>query len=263
MSVKSEKAQPLRATERPVSAVFEAYWQAVHVILHTAETAESDVLQRSAGEIARRILAGNALWTFGCTHSALLVGETVYRAGGLVLANPIFAPGLWPGERPVARTSRLEKTSGFARVVAEDVPFKAGDVLLIFSTSGWNAVPVEFAQAAKARQVYVIAFTSKEYLKLRDEKHKLHLSDVADLVVDTHVPVGDVAVALPSRPDVKAGPVSTLVGAALVNALMAGVADILSASGMEPPVFRSGNVPGGAEVNAQLMEEYRDRIHYL
>lgn len=89
----------------------------------------------------------------------------------------------------------LPFTSGFAQAVAEDVPFRAGDVLLIFSASGWNAVPVESAQAARARQVYIIAFTSKEYLKLRDEKHKQHLSDVADLVVDTHVPVGDVAVA--------------------------------------------------------------------
>lgn len=240
------------------------YWECLDKLFQEIRHSQKEVVASAGREIARRIEEGKSLWCFGCTHSALLVGETVYRAGGLVLANPIFAPGLWPGERPVTRTSRIEKLSGYAEVVLADTKISAGDVVIVISTSGWNAVPVEFAQLAKEkREAYVIALTSRAYLDLRSRKKGPHLSEIADMVIDNHVPMGDSTVKLSGYPELQMGPVSTFLGAALINGVMMAVAAALADSGNEPPIFSSGNVPGGMERNLNLLSRYKDQIHYM
>lgn len=245
-------------------AALENYWAAINRVCKEAQKEEAATIARIGALIAERIREGKSLWSFGCTHSALLVGETVYRAGGFVLCNPIFAPGLWPGEIPVTRTSRLEKLSGYAEVLLADLKIAEGDVVIIFSTSGWNAVPVELASLVREqRKATVVAFTSTAYLSLRPSPERKHLSEVSDYVIDNHIPVGDAAVSLTKYPNVQMGPMSTYVGAALVNGLMIAAAAALAEAGVEPPVFQSGNVPGGMEKNLRTLSQYRDQIHYL
>ena len=240
------------------------YWTYLGEMFGEVQSSEQATVAAAGEKIANSIVTGHALWCFGCTHSALLVGETVYRAGGLVLANPIFAPGLWPGERPVTRTSRLEKLPGYAQVLLADTKIAAGDVVVVISTSGWNAMPVEFAKLAKAeRGAYIIAITSSAYLALGAGKEGPHLTDIADLVIDNHVPIGDVSVELEGGSDLQMGPVSTFVGVALVNGVMMAAAAALAEQGVEPPTFSSGNVPGGMERNLRLLDRYKDRIHYM
>ncbi|GEM_PF-26369 len=240
------------------------YWDYLQKVFREVQASEKSAVASAGRRIAEAIGEGNSLWCFGCTHSALLVGETVYRAGGLILANPIFAPGLWPGERPVTRTSRIEKLSGYAEVLLADTKISAGDIVVVISTSGWNAVPVEFAQLAKEeRGACVIAITSMGYLDLRSSKQGPHLSEIADMVIDNHVPVGDASMELSDYPGLQMGPVSTFVGSALINGMMMAAAAALAAKGIEPPVFSSGNVPGGMERNLELVRRYKDQIHYM
>ena len=47
-----------------------------------------------------------------------------------------------------------------------------------------------------------------------------------------------------------------------LQAVMATAAGTLAERGIEPPLLRSGNVDGGHEWNARVMEEYGDRIFY-
>jgi uncharacterized phosphosugar-binding protein len=51
-----------------------------------------------------------------------------------------------------------------------------------------------------------------------------------------------------------------VLGAAIVQMLVIGAADELLARGIEPPVFRSGNVDGGRDVSQALLDRYWDRI---
>ena len=60
----------------------------------------------------------------------------------------------------------------------------------------------------------------------------------------------------------KAGPGSTAIGAALLQALFAEVASQLAADG-PPPIFRSSNMPGAAENNRDLVERYKPRNPHL
>ena len=81
--------------------------------------------------------------------------------------------------------------------------------------------------------------------------------DVADLVLDTHVVAGD---ALEPVGDVVLGAASTILGAALLNALMVATAERLVADGHPVPAFVSQNIPGGDEHNAALFARYQARI---
>ena len=88
------------------------------------------------------------------------------------------------------------------------------------------------------------------------------LFEVADLVIDNGAPRGDAIVQLEGFPQPVA-PVSTVLGAALVNAVVAEACAILLERGISPPVFMSANLDGGDAHNAKLMERYRGRVLYL
>ena len=61
----------------------------------------------------------------------------------------------------------------------------------------------------------------------------------------------------------KIGATSTVVGAALINAIVIDAAEKMIADGIVPPVFMSANIDGGDEHNAKIFEEYRDNIFYM
>jgi uncharacterized phosphosugar-binding protein len=144
------------------------------------------------------------------------------------------------------------------------IPIGAGDVVLVHSVSGRNAAPVEVALYAKQQGAKVIALTSLDYSRSVAPRSGTgyRLYEVADLVIDNGAPRGDAIVQLKGFPQPVA-PVSTVLGAALVNAVVAEACAILLERGISPPVFMSANLDGGDAHNARLMERYRGRVLYL
>jgi uncharacterized phosphosugar-binding protein len=77
---------------------------------------------------------------------------------------------------------------------------------------------------------------------------------VADVVLDNG--------ALLEGPDgVRVCGVSSLTSAMLVQMVVAETVGLLSAAGIEPPVYVSANLPGGFERNLAIEREYGDRLH--
>ena len=114
--------------------------------------------------------------------------------------------------------------------------------------------------AAKERGVRIVAITSIAHATSQPSRHSSgrHLHEVVDLVIDSGAPAGDCAVKLANG--VPVGPLSGVLGSAIVQSLVVGAEDRLLADGVEPPVFRSGNVDGGREVSQRLLDQYWDRI---
>ncbi|MCQ6557342.1 SIS domain-containing protein [Paenibacillus mendelii] len=107
----------------------------------------------------RLIVDENDLLT-GCSHSNIFAQEVFYRAGGFLLMNPIFLPGMTLETPPATRTSKFERIPGIAEAVLSEAPIRESDVLVIASVSGRNDVPVEMALWARERGVKVVALTS-------------------------------------------------------------------------------------------------------
>ncbi len=225
---------------------------------------QTEAIDRAAAAVTKVIAAGGRVFSFGASHSFMLTEELVYRTGGLMLINPIYPQGMNLSVRPVTLTSQLERLPDLGRVLLENSPAQSGDVLLIASTSGRNAVSIDMALAAREREVQTIAITSLAYAEGVPSRHPSgkHLHELCDLVIDNCVPLGDCAVEIPGL-EQKTGPLSTVLGCAAVNALAAQVIRNLAEQGLTPPVFISANLPGGDEHNQKLLEENRGRIFYL
>jgi uncharacterized phosphosugar-binding protein len=59
------------------------------------------------------------------------------------------------------------------------------------------------------------------------------------------------------------GPLSTLAGVTIVNAIIAETIEAIQTLGVMPPVRISRNTPGGDDHNLQYIQKYGDRIPEL
>jgi len=240
------------------------YLSKVAALLQKTAQECQPVIEQAAQWVADTIAQDRIIWVFGASHAGILTEELFYRAGGLVCVSPIFIPGLTCDVRPVTLTSTLERLDGFAQSAIQEVPIQADDLLIVHSVSGRNAAPVEVALYGKQKGAKVMALTSLAYSKsvsARSQTGK-RLFEVADLVIDNGAPAGDALVQLEGFPQ-RISPVSTVLGAAILHAVMAEACALLLERGIQPPVFLSANLEGGDAHNANLMEKYRGRVRYL
>ena len=225
---------------------------------------QADAISQAGAMLADAIAAGHCVFSFGASHSFMLTEELVYRTGGLMLINPIYPQGMNLLVRPMTLTSQLERLEGLGEALLRNSPAQAGDVLLIASTSGRNAVALDMAIAARDMGLKTIGITSLDYSKGVTSRHSSgqRLFELVDLVIDNCAPHGDAAVEFEGFPQ-KSGPLSSVLGCAVVNAIACEVVQQLLDRGIEPPVFVSANIDGADERNARLLAEYGDRIFYM
>ncbi|MEV6022440.1 SIS domain-containing protein [Streptomyces sp. NPDC052036] len=242
----------------------ERFFDAAIGLLRRARDEEAQPIAAAGRLIADTVVSGGRLFAFGAGHSSLAAQDLVYRAGGLALMNLLTVPGVVGVDvMPATLGSALERVDGLASAVIEAGPLRSGDLLVIISLSGRNALPVEMAMTARALGVKVIGVTSVAYASETKSRHSsgTYLRDHCDLVLDSKIAVGDAELTLDTIPAPFA-PASTVVTTALLQAVMATAAATLAERGVEPPLLRSGNVDGGHEWNGRILREYRDRIFY-
>jgi uncharacterized phosphosugar-binding protein len=241
------------------------YLETVIELLTRIKDEEGDEITRAAKMIADAIESGNNLFAFGCTHSSLPLQDLVYRAGGFMLVNPIYGPGISALDiKPTTISSAMEQMPGYAKVILDNSPAKTGDVLILVSVSGRNAVPIELAQLAQERGIKVIGVTSRDYCMAVTSRHasgkKMH--DYADIVLDNKAPKGDAVLDSEKVPQ-KFNPVSGVTSTALLQTLIAATIAELLERDIVPPIFLAANVDGGADYNARLLDKYQSHIFYI
>ncbi|WP_031073065.1 SIS domain-containing protein [Streptomyces sp. NRRL S-118] len=240
------------------------FFDAAIGLLRKVRDEEAENIAAAGTTIADTVAAGGRLFAFGAGHSSLAAQDVVYRAGGLALVNLLAVPGVVGVDvMPATLGSALERVDGLAGAVLDSSPARSGDVLIVVSLSGRNALPVEMAMNARALGLKVIGVTSVAYARETKSRHVsgTFLKDHCDVVLDSKIAVGDAelthdGVAAPFAP------ASTVVTSALMQATMAAATEALVARGIEPPLLRSGNVDGGHEWNGRVMTEYADRIFF-
>jgi len=224
-----------------------------------ADPALAAQLEPAIAAVVAAVQADRLVYVFGTGHSHLLALDLHYRAGGPAYVVPVLDERLMLHQGAMASTDR-ERMSGAAAEALSRYPLVAGDVVIIISNSGVNPAPVEAADLAKSLGASVIALTSRAYSEAA-ARGRPTLASRADIVIDNALPPGDALVALPAS-GLKAGPGSTAVGAAILQALFAEAAARLAVAGV-PLIFLSANMPGAAENNRELVARYGPRNPHL
>ncbi len=240
------------------------YFTVCHETAEKVLLTQKNALEKAAEAVADATAAKKSVFAFGASHAGLITQELFYRTGGLVTINPIRAPGMMLDMTPITGTSKLERLEGYGRLILEGEKIGEGDLLILHSVSGRNAVAIDMAAEAKKRGVKVIVLTNMNTSTAVSSRHSSgkKLYDFADILIDNCGEKGDASLSLPGLPE-KAGPTSTVVGALILNAVAVRAMELLLERGIEPPVFVSANLDGGDEHNARILEEYRDHIFYM
>ena len=244
-----------------MSSAVEAYFSALESLIDELR-GEAASIDAAATMIADTIANDGLIHVFGSGHSHMMAEEVFHRAGGLWAFNAMLDINLtaFGSLRPGA----VERTEGYAKVISSSFGVRSGEVVIIVSNSGINAVPIELAIEAKAMGAKTIAVTSASAYANAASRHSSgkKLSDVVDLTIDSRVPNGDAVLELPGM-DAKIGATSTALGAALMNAIVVAASEKLLERGVQPPAIVSMNIPGGDERNKELEAKYGPRLRML
>ena len=218
-------------------------------------TDEWPSIRAGAELLADALEGGHAIHAFGTGHSHMLAEELFYRAGGLVAVRPILFEGLMLHAGARLSTS-LERLPELAPALLDAHPMAGGDVLIVASNSGGNAVVSTLARLAEDRGVRTIAIMSRAHATSpaarRTGVPRLH--DIASVVIDNGGCVGDAAIEIEGF-STRVSPTSTVVGAAILNAMVAEAVGLLVSRGVSPEVYLSANLDGGDAANAAWMPE--------
>ncbi len=200
-------------------------------------------------------------------HSNMNAMEIFFRAGGLMHVSAILDEGTMISSGAL-RSMAIERTPGYGKIVIEDNQIGEGDLLMIANAYGINAACLDAAYTAKALGATTVAVTSIGHADNIPADHparhpsKENLYKACDYYIDTKVPVGDAVIEIPGI-DQKMGAVSTLCNAYTLNCLMMMAAQILGERGVEVPLWKSGNCPGGDDWNNQFIARFKGKVRLM
>jgi uncharacterized phosphosugar-binding protein len=241
------------------------YIDKVKILLDRIVKENEKELAAAAKILADAIEGDGRIFAWGSTHSSTTMQDIYVRAGGLMVINAIFIPGLEALQTgPFGITSKIERLSGYAEIALVYTPIRSGDVLIVVSVAGRNAVPIEMAKVAKERGIKVIAVTGYEYSKAVKPRHPdgKNMYAYADVILDNKALAGD-AILEAKGMGTKFCPVTGITSSAVLQCLVAETIEILLSRGITPPVFMAQNVDGGEEYNNEMFKKYKDKIFYL
>lgn len=238
-------------------------------IMSTIEETQMENIQKAAVLMADSIEAGRWVHTFGCGHATLPIEEMYPRIGGFVGFHPMCELPLTfftriTGEMGVHQFVFLERVEGYGREIMKGYNFDPRDTMWLFSHTGINNVNIDVALDAKEKGMKVVVFGSAAEAKGKTTRHSSGktIFDIADLVVDTCVPIQDASVDLKNHED-KIGPLSTMAFVTCVWMTVTTVAEILAERGVKLHIHPSHNVPGDTTAKERLedcLHEYKKRI---
>ncbi|MFM7213281.1 MAG: sugar isomerase domain-containing protein [Verrucomicrobiota bacterium] len=235
-------------------SVYEDYLTAVQRQIDEVTRSQRPAIETTSRWVAEALVRKRYLFVFGTGHSHMLAEELFYRAGGLARVIPILDEPLML-HRSATRSTDVERQTGYADQILSRYPIEAGDILIVASNSGRNAVPIELAQGARSKGARVVGLTSLQQTSAWPSRHPtgLRLKDVCDLVIDNGCLDGDAGTVVPGL-EQKMGPTSSVIGTMLMNLIAIQSAYLIVSQGHDVDVFVSSNTQGDGH-NARLVAE--------
>lgn len=235
------------------------YVNTINEILKDVEANNRDNIRIAAEKVAQTIMNDKIIHTFGTGHSHMIGIEMFARAGGLGNVDAMLDPDVLTSNG-TARSGSIERLSGVSDIVYDNYKIEKGDIMLIVSNSGRNAMPIEMAMRCKKEGIYTICITSLKQSQNMKSRHASgkRLFELCDLVLDNCAPSGDGCLNIDGY---VTGAVSTIAGCFLVNTISTEAIKICTSKGFRPYIYQSQNVDGAD--NEAIVVHYRDRIKHL
>ena len=238
-------------------------------IMQKIEETQLENIKLAATAMADSIEKNHWVHVFGCGHATIPVEEMYPRIGGFVGFHPMvelpmtFFTGI-TGQMGIHQFLFLERAEGYGDAIMKAYHFEKEDCMWIFSHTGINNVNIDVALKARELGMKVIVFGSAAEAKGKITRHRSGktIFEIADIVVDSCVPVVDASVELKNHQD-KIGPVSTLSFVTLVWMTITACAEILADRGVKLYIHPSHNVPGDTTAHERLdacLAEYKRRV---
>lgn len=243
-----------------------------HGIMNQIEESQLENVKKAATLMADAIEAGRWVHTWGCGHATIPCEEMYPRIGGIVGFHPLCELPMTfftqiIGQMGIHQFLWLERQEGYAQQVVKNYNFDERDVLWIFSHTGINAVNIDMCNEAHKRGMKVVVVGSSAATGDKPGRHSSgkNLFQIADVVVDTCVPLQDASVTTKKQFD-KIGPLSTMGAITLVWMIICTVVEILEERGVKIYINPSHNVPGDTTAPERLdaaISEYQKRLKVL
>jgi uncharacterized phosphosugar-binding protein len=238
-------------------------------VMDKIEGTQLENIKKAAGIMADTIEKERWVHTFGCGHATLPIEEMYPRIGGFVGFHPMCELPLTfftniMGGMSVHNFVFLERVEGYGNEIMKGYTFHPDDCFWLFSHTGINAVNIDIALDIKKMGNKLIVFGSAGEAVGKTSRHSSGktLFELADVVVDTCVPLQDASVPLKNHFD-KIGPVSTMGFITAVWMTVTTVAEILAERGVKLFIHPSHNVPGDTTAHERLsdcLSTYKKRI---
>lgn len=249
--------------------VYEEYASAIKSIIEEIETTQIDNIEKASKLFAKSISTNGLVHMYGSGHSRMAVEEMFPRYGSFPGFHPIVELSTSFHNQVVGANGQrqamfIENIEGLGEKILRNFIFKENDSFLLFSTTGVGGVVVDMALELKKMGMPVVAITSVESGENAEPKHSSgkKLKDLADIVINTCVPIGDAAVKIDNLV-YPVAPTSTIANSVVINMIKARVAELLTEDG-QPPVVLTSAYHIGKETAAQVFEDvyddYRRRV---
>lgn len=241
---------------------FYRYRQEVESKLKRAFLQEREI-KLAAKWVSESIRDKGWIYVSGTGHSHMMAEEIFYRTGGFARVIPVLDPDLML-HISASNSTMVERQEGYAHDLLKSYPLTEKDVFFIFSNSGRNPVTIEMAMYAQEKGARVISITNFIQSKTLDSRHSSEqmLFQVSDLFLDNCGEIGDAAIDIEGVP-IKVGPTSTVIGAALIQAIMVQAVENLVEMGVDPEIFKGANDGDTDQPVDSLVEKYKKQVKGL
>ena len=238
------------------------YYEVLLAQFRQIRESQWEKIEQAAEWLADTLVNERFLYAFGTGHSHMLAEEIFYRAGNLARSCPILDDKLMLHYKAIDATY-LERESGYGNALLAGYPVAPGDLLIVASNSGRNAVPIDLALEGKSRGMRVISITNLNHSRQWGSRHVSGktLSEVADLAIDNCGVSGDSSIEVEGLPG-KVGPTTTSTGALIINAIIVQGIEFAMKRGTTPEIFISSN-SNGDNHNDVLLQKYKSHVKHL
>ena len=235
------------------------YMNKITEVLEKSYETNKDLIKDLSVKFAENIKTGHVIHTFGTGHSHMVGIELFARAGGLGNVDAMLDPDTLTAFG-AQRSGAIEKLSGLADIIYDQYNIQKGDIMIITSNSGRNAVPIEMAMRCQKEGIYTVAVTNLEQSKNTTSRHPSgkRLFECVDAIIDTAGPTGDSMMTIGS---IKTGPASSITSMFLLNTIVTEAIKILDAEGIKAPVLQSHNVDGFD--NDAIYKAYEGKVKHF